>query len=179
MLEFEADASIGTLCHCGIGTRTIQCHDCVEYEASCDLCFIKAHRNTPFHWAEVWDEKKGFFQRKDISMLGHVIQFGHKGMACPSPAETVNLIVLHNNGVHATRVSFCSCKRVDRVEQLMRARLFPATPTQPETAFSFAVLKEFHLHHLESAKGAYDYEGALRRLTDNAFTLNVPVRDLL
>lgn len=57
----------------------------------------------------------------------------------------------------------------------MRARLFPATTQDPRTAFSFAVLKQFHLHNLESKKAAYDYLGALRRLTDNAFTADVSV----
>lgn len=57
----------------------------------------------------------------------------------------------------------------------MRARLFPATTQDPRTAFSFAILKQFHLHNLESKKAAYDYLGALRRLTDNAFTADVSV----
>ena len=58
----------------------------------------------------------------------------------------------------------------------MRARLFPATTRDTKTAFTFKVLKEFHLHNLESKKAAYDYLGAIRRLTDNAFTADVPVR---
>jgi hypothetical protein len=61
------------------------------------------------------------------------------------------------------------------MEQLMQARLFPATTRDTKTAFTVNVLKEFHLHNLESKKAAYDYLGAIRRLTDNAFTADVPV----
>ena len=57
----------------------------------------------------------------------------------------------------------------------MHARLFPASTRDPRTAFSFNVLKHFHLHNLESKKAAYDYLGAIRRLTDNAFTADVAV----
>ncbi|KAK7006975.1 hypothetical protein R3P38DRAFT_2554914 [Favolaschia claudopus] len=56
----------------------------------------------------------------------------------------------------------------------MRARLFPATMKETKSAFTFTVLKECHLHNLESKKASYDYMGALRRLTDNSFTADVP-----
>ncbi|KAJ7884770.1 hypothetical protein B0H14DRAFT_2564170 [Mycena olivaceomarginata] len=36
-------------------------------------------------------------------------------------------------------------------------------------------MKECHLHNLEAKKAAYDYMGALRRPTDNAFTADVPL----
>ncbi|KIM35704.1 hypothetical protein M413DRAFT_51930, partial [Hebeloma cylindrosporum] len=56
----------------------------------------------------------------------------------------------------------------------MRARLFPATMTQPTTAFTFRVLQQFHIHHLVSKESAYDFVGSLRRLTDNAFAHSTP-----
>lgn len=57
----------------------------------------------------------------------------------------------------------------------MRAKLFPATMTQPTTAFTFQVLKLFHLLHLEGKLSAYDFIGALRRLSDNAFPQRIAV----
>ncbi|KAG5635468.1 hypothetical protein H0H81_011141 [Sphagnurus paluster] len=51
--------------------------------------------------------------------------------------------------------------------------LFPATVRRPTTAFTFQVLKQFHLHHLESKESTYDFIGALRRLTDNVFAHQV------
>lgn len=60
----------------------------------------------------------------------------------------------------------------------MDARLFPASARDPRTAYTFNVLKDFHLHNLESKKAAYDYMAALRRLTSNSFTADVPVRSM-
>ncbi|KAJ6503646.1 hypothetical protein C8R45DRAFT_923990 [Mycena sanguinolenta] len=51
----------------------------------------------------------------------------------------------------------------------------PCTTTrEPHTAFTISLLKEFQLHNLESKKAAYDYLAAIRRLSDNAFTADVP-----
>jgi hypothetical protein len=57
----------------------------------------------------------------------------------------------------------------------MRSRLFPATIEQPATTFTFNLLKQFHVHCFESKKSAFDYIGALRRLTNNVRTDLVPV----
>ncbi|KAJ7852712.1 hypothetical protein B0H13DRAFT_1904487 [Mycena leptocephala] len=61
----------------------------------------------------------------------------------------------------------------NKIRQLMRSRLFPATTKDPHTAFTVNMLKEFQLHNLESKKAAYDYIGAIRRLSDNSFTADV------
>ena len=45
-------------------------------------------------------------------------------------------------------------------------------------AFTFNVLHQFHLHHLESKESAYDFVGALRRLMDNAFAQGVSVSNM-
>jgi hypothetical protein len=126
----------------------------------------------------VWDFDKGFFLRHDITMLGHVIQLGHHGGPCLAPSNPLMFTIVHGNGVHATKLAFCGCKElpINKAPQLMRSRLFSATAKDPSTAFTFSVLKEFSLHNLESKKAAYDYLGALLRLTDNGFTADVPVR---
>ncbi|KAJ6480334.1 hypothetical protein C8R45DRAFT_933262 [Mycena sanguinolenta] len=49
-----------------------------------------------------------------------------------------------------------------------------ATTREPHTAFTISLLKEFQLHNLESKKAAYDYLAAIRHLSDNAFTADVP-----
>jgi CxC2 like cysteine cluster associated with KDZ transposases len=119
---------------------------------------------------------RGYFTRKDISTLGVAIHLGHNGERCPNSSGEVLFTVVDSNGVHSTRLSYCGCVGSgEKFKQLTRARLFPATTRDPRTAFTFSVLKQFHLHNLESKKSAYDYLGALRRLSDNAFTADVPV----
>ncbi|KAJ2925799.1 hypothetical protein H1R20_g11299, partial [Candolleomyces eurysporus] len=48
-----------------------------------------------------------------------------------------------------------------------------STLKSPRTAFSFRVLKQFHLQHLESKQSAQDFCSSLQRLTDNALTSKV------
>ncbi|KAJ7815232.1 hypothetical protein B0H14DRAFT_2170461, partial [Mycena olivaceomarginata] len=64
------------------------------------------------------------------------------------------------NGVHPTRLVFCGCREQppNKIRQLMRAGLFPATTKEPHTAFTVSMLKEFQLHHFESKKAAYDHQ---------------------
>jgi hypothetical protein len=132
------------------------------------------------HWAEVWDFEQGFFVRHDIAMLRDdiaSINLSHSGYPCPSGHAT-NLLfhVIDTNGIHQTKIRFCACEGfADRPDQLMCADLFPATMKQPTTAFTFHVLRQFHLHHLEGKVSAYDFIGALRRLSDNAFPQRIPV----
>lgn len=182
LLEFEADQHADCPCPCGRSgmITSTQCYDCTGNEISCRTCFVEAHLRNPFHWAEVWDTIQGFFVRHDISKLDHVIQLGHKGQPCPSPCGGGMFTVVEDNGIHSTRLSFCGCHELppDKPKQLMRARLFPATTREPQTAFTFNMLKRFQLHNLESKKAAYDHLGAIRRMTDNSFTADVPVSEI-
>ncbi|KAJ6555358.1 hypothetical protein DFH09DRAFT_1084916 [Mycena vulgaris] len=177
LLEYEADDRAGSPCACGRDDMiaSTQCNDCTEYEMSCSACFVNAHIQNPFHWAEVWDSSQGFFIRHDISKLGHIIQLGHQGQGCPAPIGERLFTIVDANGIHSTRLAFCGCKEQppNKIKQLMRARLFPATTRDPHTAFTVNMLKQFQLHNLESKKAAYDYLGAIRRLSDNSFTADV------
>jgi hypothetical protein len=56
-------------------------------------------------------------------------------------------------------------------------RLFPATFEQPQTAFTFTAMKQFHVHALASKKSAYDYVKALCQLSNNAAPTTVAVSD--
>lgn len=180
MIKHYADPKIGELCSCNRSCqRTTRCHDCKQYTISCSECFLDAHRNNPFHWAHVWDNAAGFFIRRDISLLRSdwSLHLGHGGNQCPHADSSILFTVIDGNGIHGTRLTFCECPGcLSHIEQLMDARLFPASTREPRTAYTFNILKEFHLHNLESKKAAYDYLGALRRLTNNAFTADVPVR---
>ncbi|KAF8966729.1 hypothetical protein BDZ97DRAFT_1756333 [Flammula alnicola] len=181
ILEHEFDQHIGNDCHLCTrpgAKRTTRCYDC-NHPLSCSECFISAHRHNRTHWAEVWNEDPGFFVRNDISTLrpeGYAQHLGHGGDPCPMPDSEEDLLffIVDVNGIHNTKLRFCHCPGADdRVGQLLRHRLFPATLERPKSAFTFQLLHNFHLHHLESKATKYDFMGALRRLTDNAFTNEV------
>ncbi|KAF8868425.1 hypothetical protein CPB84DRAFT_1696373 [Gymnopilus junonius] len=148
-----------------------RCYDC-NHPLSCSECFIDAHRHNRMHWAEVWNQEHGFFD-------GYAQHLGHNGLPCPMPdsKEDLNFLIIDINGIHNTKICFCHCPgSEDRVIQLMRHRLFPASLQRPVAAFMFQLLHHFHLLHLESKATKYDYMGALRCLTDNVFTNEVSVR---
>lgn len=157
-----------------------------------------SHRSSPFHWAKVWNEGTGFFTQKDISTLrgerGYAIPIGHGGERCPFEGDSHNVdtlsesagqpgptgipfTVVHTNGIHGTRVHFCSCHDdCPRRTLLLRAGLFPGTTRQPLTAFTFPLLKAYRLLNLQSKCSAEDYLVTLRRLADNLRPDNVSVR---
>ncbi|KAJ3816710.1 hypothetical protein F5880DRAFT_1512414, partial [Lentinula raphanica] len=127
----------------------------------------------PLHWACVWDPERGFYRRSDISVLreNYAIQLGHGSGICLNPQSPIKFIITHSNGIHGTRVSFCNCfGSGTRIEQLMRAKLFPGSKTEPISAFSFGMLKEYDILSLQGKVSAYDYYLFLRRITDNVFT---------
>ncbi|KAJ7815199.1 hypothetical protein B0H14DRAFT_3746508 [Mycena olivaceomarginata] len=177
LLDREADIDTELPCACGSGAnRTTKCFDCISYPAACPDCFIRSHIHHPIHWAEVWDPLAQFFIRNDISRLGHTIQLGHNGNTCKDPTPVRIFTIADGNGVHSTKLAFCDCQEQppNKIRQLMRSGMFPATAKDPHTAFTINMLKDFQLHNFESKKAAYDYLGAIRRLTDNSFTADVP-----
>ena len=174
-------------CACGKGKCLVRCRydGCFQYQTSCRECFISSHRHNPFHWALEWDTTKNIWVQRDISELSvkYAIQLGHvhtKNHELCSGADSIPFTVTHTNGIHTTRLRFCCCPDgEDKVMQLLQAKLFPSTPNEPRSAFTFATLRHFHMHNLQSKCGSFDFILSLRRLTDNIFTFKVPVRILL
>jgi hypothetical protein len=184
LLSHYALPSVSETCACGEGMSSVQCHDCLQYRPSCATCFVKSHVHHPFHWALVWDHTRGHYRKCDYTAVGapHAIQLGHSDRLAPFElcrySETdIHFIIVHPNGIHGTKIRFCCCPgSPDKITQLMKARLFPGTLSNPITAFSFSTLKQFHLLNLQSKCGAFDFILTLRRLTDNVTPDRVPVR---
>ncbi len=162
----------------GEAPQTTRCEDCIGYHLMCTACFVRKHRQTWNHWALVWNDQ-GFFIRKDINELSYDPQLGHHGGECLVPHAPVKMIVVDFNGIHNTRVRFCGCQglSVDRISQLMRACLFPAMANLPQLAFSFKLLKQFQLLHVECTTNMHDMVGAWQRLTDNKYPWYASVSD--
>ncbi|KAF4609687.1 hypothetical protein D9613_012047 [Agrocybe pediades] len=181
LFELQHHPSVGQPCGCSRGNlRLVGCGDCAGHNLTCHECFIDMHRTNPTHWARVWQTEGGFFTKSDISTLrpgGYSIPLGHSGERCPHPfneEDAIGMIIVDHNGVHKTRVHYCTCAGIpNRVKQLVQFGLFPASMRSPRTAFTLTVLRQFHIHHLESKESAFDYIGSLRRLTDNFFATSI------
>jgi hypothetical protein len=58
---------------------------------------------------------------------------------------------------------------------LLRARLFPATTTDPKTTATFRVLETFQMLNFSANVNGYDFLNAIYRRTDNITTSALPV----
>ncbi|KAJ3712824.1 hypothetical protein C8R42DRAFT_567538, partial [Lentinula raphanica] len=164
-------------CMCGQGVRQVRCLDCTQLAPLCRQCWVRAHTHQPFHWAHVWSDRHGYFTRQDISTVlpeGYSIPLGHNGSCCPKASQPLLMTIADINGIHATQVSFCQCVELSRWRQLVDIDIFPATIAQPQTAFTFSLLRHWTIFNLQSKVTAHHYVAALRRQTDNVFTGNVP-----
>lgn len=73
-------------------------------------------------------------------------------------------------------IRFCSCgTSVGDAIQLLRIQWFPASFKKPRTAFTFAVLDQFHALTLQSKVAAYDFYLALERITNNTGSITLQV----
>lgn len=66
---------------------------------------------------------------------------------------------------HSLIVTFCSCE--SEAETLLKAYLFPATPKNPQLAFSFSLLDWLEALMLEAHVSTKDFADAVGMLSDN------------
>ena len=130
-----------------------------------------------------------FFRDETLRNLGQTIQLGHyPGDTCTSPQRCPRpFSVVHNNGVHQIDVLFCGCNLAtvhgDRVQQLMRWRLFPATKIDPQTGSTFSLLESARVLSVQSKLSLYDFYKSVESLTSatgvsgTKVSSSVPARD--
>jgi glucokinase len=108
---------------------------------------------------------------------GVAIQLCHAKKPCSINTRPLQFTLVHNNGIHPSRIRYCLCSDIDRSSQLLRVNLFPATPEQPETAFTFAALATFRMHNLQSKVTAFDWMTSLRWMTEEVSSPKVAVSE--
>lgn len=109
------------------------------------------------------------FQEESLMNLGLRVQLGHKAKEqCILPIRKDNFVVIDSHGMHTVAVDFCGCQTAQTaVRQLLRLRWFPATVSEPSTAFTYRVLEQFQLLSLESKLSAYEFYNSIARRSDN------------
>ncbi|KAJ7081795.1 hypothetical protein B0H15DRAFT_786116, partial [Mycena belliarum] len=157
------------------GTQQYQCLECLSCALFCVSCTVRLHRDNPFHIIQRWTGS--CLQRTDLRSLGLRVQLGHKrGEVCPGTRKEETFCIVDSNCIHEVAVDFCTCgAETSRADQLLRARLYPATTTRPRSAATFRVLRKFHKLSFESKCSAYEFYNALARETNN--TGNFQPRD--
>ncbi|KAK7027713.1 CxC2 domain-containing protein [Favolaschia claudopus] len=177
-----------------------RCRDCFSDALFCQPCIVAVHRDNPLHCIEMWNDQN-CFQRVTLKSLGLRIQLGHgRNGTCPgtlakramaegqdenADQETggeakktrSDFCIVDSSGIHEVALDFCSCGSAeDHDIQLVRARLYPATTTNPATAATFAVLRDFHLLTLEAKCSAHHFYNKLARKTNNSGTFQPRTR---
>ncbi|KIJ10070.1 hypothetical protein PAXINDRAFT_16915 [Paxillus involutus ATCC 200175] len=147
-----------------------RCVDCEGTHMLCQSCVLDQHQVTPLHRIESWSG--AFFKHTSLRQLGLRIQLGHAlGSLCcnPEPAHhDDNFILVDLNGIHSVALDFCNCETAQAHHiQLLRARWYPATTSEPKTAATFRLLDHFQMYTLESKGSAFEYYHALSHLTEN------------
>jgi hypothetical protein len=123
------------------------------------------------------------FQPTSLSALGLVIQLNHRRGNCISPVSPFRDFTIYDvNGMHQVKISYCGCCSHDSsntfIAQIFRQRWLPATWKQPRTAFTYALLRMFHIVNLQSKVNMYDWYKSLLRLSNNAGLDYQPVRQV-
>ncbi|KAG1812343.1 hypothetical protein EV424DRAFT_1473566 [Suillus variegatus] len=165
-------------CNCkGEGKLLYHCHDCFGVEIMCHMCVLNKHAHNPLHRIEEWHGT--FFVRISLKSLGLCVQLGHHpGEKCynPEPAMADDFVVIDVHGIHEIGLDFCGCETTQvHYKQLLHARWFPSTVSNPQTAATFALMEFFHLLSFESKVLAYKFYYSIARRTDN--TSITPIRD--
>jgi len=153
------------------------CTDCDAEGLSCAGCLIAGHQNFPFHSIREWNGK--YFEKTSLNTLGYILHLNHGGYACPhllSGAGAQEITILDVNGIHSLTIGWCRCYNAPELpEQLLTRQIIPATLTRPQTAFTFRVLRLFHMLNHVARTTPWDFTGTMTRLTDNIDMHATPV----
>ena len=178
MIEDEAPSSLH--CHqCNTEPMHFKCIDCLGSPVFCQQCLLHTHRRNPFHRIQKWTGK--CFLRSALIDLGYILHMGHNGQPCPSyfqpTLNTTRIWIVDSTGVHQHQCQWCLCPNAKPLHlQLLNMQLFPSSITNPQTAFTFSVLRHFQIDSVECKTSANNFYNKLRRLSNGAFPHTIPVR---
>ncbi|TFK78158.1 hypothetical protein K466DRAFT_507711 [Polyporus arcularius HHB13444] len=181
-LEGRGKHRDGTCPRCKIpASAAYRCDDCSDCALYCADCIKALHSSQPLHRVQMWNAR-GFFERVTLKSLGLRIQLGHEsGDRCfnPKRAFADDFVVIDITGIHEVAVDFCNCHTaLAHATQLLRARWYPATYTDPKTAATFRLMEHFHVLSTQSKVSGWEFYVSLVRRTENTGTTRVKVRDI-
>ena len=183
MTRLEVPEHEGSLCATDdcLNSGTFLCEDCDIQTPLCNTCILKCHLYLPLHRPMRWNGS--FFERISLKDIGKVWHVSHGGKACPYVDNNngiQELTIVDTTGIHNVCIGYCRCwNSVGFAEQLLYAKLFPASLQRPKTAFTFRVLRLFHILNLIAHITSWDFSGTMKRVTDNVDMKSPPVYHLI
>jgi hypothetical protein len=137
-----------------------QCRDCVHCWAYCRRCILGTHHSLPTHRFREWTGRS--FRNICSDDIDYVFHLGHGG---------------DTNGFHTITVRYCRHPgRGSHSKQLLQARIFPCSERDPQSAFTFNVLRLFHLLSSEAKLSTQRFYNVLVYRTNPTFPSHVPDR---
>ncbi|KAJ6479819.1 hypothetical protein C8R45DRAFT_1054444 [Mycena sanguinolenta] len=179
-LEGRGYPAIHSMCGgCSVVDPKFHCcqQTCYGPSLYCGQCVVDRHAVLPTPWIEEWNG--AFFERRSLKELGLVIQLGHPpGITCPNPLRANKAFVLIDlTGVHNVAVNFCQCDgNLEKRQQLMRVRWWPATVRDPQTCATFGTVRLFQILNCQGKVSAHDFLRSLELLTNNDGLHSLPDR---
>ena len=110
-----------------------------------------------------------------------IVNLGHAGDCCPTPADPQRLLVVDLSGHHTISVRFCKCSKdgfLENFRQLLRVSWYPASTLRPQTVFTFDLLDTYHKVSLQGKLNLYDFYNAIMQKTDNCGGSKVKVGEI-
>ena len=183
----------------------LRCKNCFSRDVLCHTCCLVVHQNLPFHSIEKWTgcffQVVSLNEEGLVLYLGHggTPCPGTKSKTGICTQETQAnksadkgtmdeelgaweadnkkcLTVIDISGVHQLCIGWCQCEDAPGADvQLLRSRLFPASISNPSTAFTFGLLDYFHIDSVECKTSALSFFSKLWCLTNNYSPDSVPV----
>ena len=126
-------------------------------------------------WLQRWTGTH--YERDALRGAGLVLDIGHRGTENRA-RSTVELLVLHTNGVHRCHMRVCRCSACESTDVpllFLRHGLWPSTVVAPKMAVTVAALECFHQLTLKAKVNVYDYVSTLHHLTSNIEVTNIEV----
>jgi hypothetical protein len=146
---------------------------------------VRRHDENPLHRIKQLGASNRNKEGVTLFDLGLTIKFIHEnGADCDTLTPTVRqtLKVIHTNGVHLVGYWRCGCYKHHistrvRPVQLVANKLFPASHTDPVTAFTFDALNLFDVQNLESSINVKQFCDSLHCISPDKFKLSETVCD--
>ncbi|KAJ3817807.1 hypothetical protein F5880DRAFT_1617949 [Lentinula raphanica] len=153
-----------------------RCMECFSGDLVCEECCRETHKDRPLDIIERWNGD--FFEKIALRDIGVSIQLGHaSNETCFNPRTVQDFTVIHTNGIHTIRLSYCNCPNRatagEWYQQLLRRQWFPSTHLDPQTAATYQCLNMFHVLTLQGKVTTYDFYAGLEKLTDNTGVKNL------
>ena len=179
LLDLEMPPNDLSCSACGNLDAKFRCLDCYGQHWWCQGCLLHLHTHHPFHRPQEW--RNGSFETVSLCDLGYVFTLGHSSSGRRCPDNDVfgdrRMTIIHVNGIFEHCVRFCKCLGANSEHiQLFDHRLFSSTFDRPETAFTLDVLDYYGIDAMEYKTSAQSFFQKLRRVSNNAFPEEVPVR---